>query len=583
MSEDKPIESVPPEEIFGVYGFDQSVGDIAKHMLIPGVDSYRLINERVQEPDLEFNLTQWQSRLDRLEAEMPTLVGKNEWPQWFYDEKTVYRNVVDRQVKESGTYQSVARYLELYERDNKVNSAIAGRERHQHRVGQVISNLGENTVGKALAQEPVDGSIHKALLEEINSIVANGEVLMAQLRTLKYAYNAQTITDLLGISGDSFSDSLKGLLRSKTGLKWIRHIDNPYNGDKPYGEYRKETNRWIAQAIHAINRMPVEEAMSYGFSASRRTDDEDISKVINAFDYFGADRIRAITASTGIYGLESYTIEQLERMERFTQTPDKIAEELQSHDVMVMMVNRVGDHNGVMGRMASDFDDDAGRTLFFEIKTIDDIYRNMLKLKKVGIQPSTLVLGAHSAPGRFTVSDLRDPAQEHHNVATISGQKLVEEVNAKQEAQEATVRGFSMHGMYGMARVVDELMAPSRSIDDAPGDAGHKKIIFQACDAGTETEQRDLDESGEKVQIGTESVISQLAKDLVASGIKSKVDIFGAPAGIQMHRTESGVRYSGQPEGLGMGRTELHAERMRIINGRLIKDVIEDIVLRKAQ
>lgn len=146
---------------------------------------------------------------------------------------------------------------------------------------------------------------------------------------------------------------------------------------------------------------------------------------------------------------------------------------------------------------------------------------------------------------------------------------------------EKGIKGYSMHGMKGVARVIEDYMTPSRGIDDDGSDVGRKKIIFQACHAGAEVEYRDIDDNGEKVPAGTESVISQLGKDLVESGVVSNVDIYGAPDGIQMHRTSNGVRYSGQPVDFDSGRTPLHAVRISIDGGKFAKTDVDEIPLRQ--
>ena len=327
--------------------------------------------------------------------------------------------------------------------------------------------------------------------------------------------------------------------------------------------------------------MKPEVAYNYAFSTSKKIDEEQTSKVLQTLEYFGAERIEAISKFTGIYGLEGYTIEQLERMELLEKDPTTVSAELAEHDVIVLMVNRVGDHNGVMRSAAEEFDDETGRVLFFEINNFGDIYRRMVTLRRAGIQPSTLVLAAHSSPGQFIVADERDPQAKHLDLATVAGQRLVQIANdSDNEMKERGAVGYSMHGMRGMARLVENYMRPSRSIDDVDGDSGRKKIIFQACYAGQIVDQNDKDLDGETVKIGEESVISQLGKDLLSNDVKADVDIYGGPDGIQMHRTAYGVRYSGAPNE-DFERTKLDAIRIRLANGKLTQASVEEIALRR--
>jgi hypothetical protein len=247
---------------------------------------------------------------------------------------------------------------------------------------------------------------------------------------------------------------------------------------------------------------------------------------------------------------------------------------------MVAMVNRVGDHNGVMSMLPGAIDDDRQRTVFFEINRLADIYRYMGKLHKAGIKPSTLILAAHSGPGQFIVADDRQPEMRKKDAARIAARQLVAIQNVDGTLDKGST-GYSMHGMKGMARLVDDYMQPSRSIDDDDLDEGRKKIIFWACSAGTETDMFDGPSTSEKQKIGSESVISQLSKDLLQEGVHSLVDIYGANDKIQMRSTNAGIEFTGTPAGMGLERVSVAAEKMSLGGGQLKHIQVKDIPLRK--
>jgi hypothetical protein len=439
-------------------------------------------------------------------------------------------------------------------------------------------------MGKALKAEPLEGPIHTGMLDDLTQAVEQTTgALGPELNVLKEAYGLETATDLLGIGGDDYSDKLRELLLQGQTIRWVRHLDEERGADFKWPETQKAMHTWMSKAVEAATGIPVAEASDYVFTASRRGKDEDIISIIKKFDHFGVDRIREIAKATGIHGLEAYSVEQLERMEEFAHDPARVAERLTSHDVIAVMVNRVGDHNGVMSNVASDFDDDKKRVLFFEINRMDDIYRRMVTLRKAGIKPSTLVLAAHSAPGQFMVSDVREKAAQKRDIATVAGRKLVAMVNSNGELDPGDF-GYSMHGMKGMARLVDNYMQPSRAIEDNDADKGREKIIFQACHGASEVKSSDIDESGEKVQTGMQSVVSQLGSDLIKSGVETSIDIYGAPGGIQLQRNGRGVHYTGQPTSFDQaieGRPHLSAQRIRIEAGSLTKEEVHDIPLRK--
>lgn len=522
----------------------------------------------------------WSERIDRLNQETALSGAERELPEWWskgaqtYDIKTALKSG-------DAAAEDIARYLELYAREAEARAKITGYEMPDP-LSRTVDDLGAEVVGKGFAAERADGPLHRALLESLSQTIQDGhEVATPALQTLRQAYGLGRVTQVLGIRGGEYEEKLHGLLLNNRIIRWIRHNDQPHGKEDTWSDAQAASRVWMAEAIEAATDASHEEAMDYAFSASRRAEDGSVVDMLKKFDYFGADRIRRISQFAGIVGIDAYSVEQLERMDAFAADPKGFAEKLKNHDVSVMMVNRVGDHNGVMTRAASEFDD-AGkdRMLFFEIASAADILKAMALLNKYGIKPSTLILSAHSSPGRFVVADERMRDLPRRDVLTIAGRKAVAMANIAPDLAPGA-KEYSMHGMRGMARAVEDYMQPSRGIDDDAGSVGRKKIIFYACHSGAEAEQREINEDGEKIQIGTESVVSQLGKDLVASGVASNVDIYGAPAGTQMRRTASGIRYLGQPADVESDRPPLRAVRIRLDQGKLAKTEVDEITLRE--
>jgi hypothetical protein len=539
-------------------------------------------------PSIDGTLAFWQQRLNRLEAEVGATAGSGQYPVWWTEEDTTPLREIVPQLKEEGAdLSNVSRYYDLFSKEAKLRSVVMGQEPSSQPLQQLTYNLSEELVARAFKAEATDGSLHTAMLEDLGTQTdIKSGVLTPELNLLKQAYGYRTLTELLGIGGDEYSDKLRDILRQPNPIRWMRHNEEERSVDFKWADTQHAMRTWMGKAVEATTGIPTDEALDYVFSASRRGDSEqkDILSIIEKFDHFGVERVRKLTAFSGIHGLEAYSTEQLERMETLASSPDRAAERLVQHDVTAVLVNRFGDHNGVMHDVAVDFDDDIGRTLFFEVTTMDDIYRRIVTLRKSGVKPSTLVLAAHSAPGQFMVSDDRERGSKRRDIATVASRKLVQMV-VDTNGLDVGERSFSIHGIKGMAKLVEDYMQPSRAIDDDEADMGRKKIIFEACHAATEAKVGDIDDSGEKTQIGLESVISQLGADLISSGFKTSVDIYGAPGGIQMHRSERGVHYSGQPASFDdalSGRPHMHAERVRVEGGNLTKQEVYDIVLRKA-
>lgn len=532
-------------------------------------------------PPLEQDFAVWQERLDRLEQESTGLTETGQFPDWWYDEPNPVPTLRHSLQEETSDPTNLSRYYELYRKDKELTATIRGRAMFGHPLTGVAETFGTERMSQAFQAEAADGPLHAAVLDALKSAQGPLGLLTHELSMLRVAYGYQTATELLGLGGDEYSDEVGSLLRNSQPIRWMRYIDQEREEGATWPETQEATRKWMTQAIQAVSGMEADEAAEYVHTASRRGYDELILSVIQKFDHFGTDRIRAISQATGIHGLEGYTIEQLERMETFATDPQKAAKQLAEHDVTVVLINRVGDHSGVLQDVADTWDDDKERTLFFEVNNLMDIMRRGAALEKADIHPSTLVLAAHSAPGQFMVSDDREPGAKRRSIATVAGRRLVEIANADSELRPGD-RAYAMHGMKGVSRLVESYMQPSRGIDDPVTDAGRKKIVFQACNAATEGPVVDKDEQGEKVELGMDSVISRLGNDLIESGVTSNVDIYGAAETIQMHRTEHGAGFSGSPEDLGRDRPPVNATRVRVQSGKLEKDEVAEIAMRKA-
>jgi hypothetical protein len=541
--------------------------------------------EAVSPPTLEGNIAYWEQRVDRLAAEMPSIAGSKKIPEWYYTDTERLGDIVPQLKSEGADLSNVSKYYELLTKESELKSEIFGYLQFGHPIQQLAGRLGEDFLGKVLRVEPLDGAIHNAMLDDLTQAAEQTGTpsLRTELNVLKEAYGLQTATELLGIGGDDYSDKLRELLLQGKTIGSLRFLDEERDDNFKWPEMQKAALTWMSKAVEAASGMSASEAVDYVFTASRHGSNEDIVSTIKKFDHFGIERIRELAKGTGIHGLEAYSIEQLELMEEFVHNPSKVAERLAGHDVITVMVNRVGDYSGVMRDVAYSFDDETKRVLFFEINRINDIYRRMVMLHKAGVNPSTLVLAAHSSPGKFVVSDVREEAAQKRDIATIAGRKLVAMMNTGGEPSPGDF-SYSMHGMKGMAQLVESYMQPSRAIDDDDADAGRKKIIFISCHSASEVDTGENDGGDNIAKNGMQSVISQLGSDLIKSGLKSNVDIYGAPGGAQIQRNGHGVHYTGTPETVAQiskGRPRLVAQRIRIENGNLTKQKVQNITLRK--
>ncbi|MDQ5885797.1 MAG: hypothetical protein QG628_194 [Patescibacteria group bacterium] len=529
----------------------------------------------------------WEDRISQLESEAGAITD-NKVPDWYLDSSSDIWSLPAEIGGDDPSLPDVTRYYELFSREYKITSAIKQDDFQIHPFYDFAYRMGTDVVANVMAKEDSNGFLHSEFLGSLSlKLDAESISIDEELEVLKSLYNLNSASEVLGVKGDSFTNKLQTLIRTPKYIEKIHFADGIYDSESSIEENNQRTLDWLKRTLSYASGIDEDLAESYVFSASKFIDEKvALLKVVEAFDYFGKDRLQNITKFTGIYGLEGYTISQLERMEYIANNPVEAANELRNRDVIVLMTNRVGDYNGVLNGEASNVEDETGRVLFFEINKMSDIFRRMTILNRLGINPSTLILASHSNKGQFMVSDDRDPGMKRMDIASVAGQKLVEWANVTPQTEDEDAlapgrRAFSMNGMSGMARLVDEYMKPSRAIEDVDSDLGRKKIIFAACYAAAETEVMDISDDGEKLEVGLESVTSQLAKDLMANGSKSEIDIYGASEGIKVHRTGNGLGYSTSTTDFKSGRPAHPATRIRVEDGQVAIAEVDEIVLRK--
>lgn len=540
------------------------------------IDRLSLEAMHAQEPPLAAQLGALTQRLNRLEIEIAH--GASTYPEWWYQEPSPSLLIREGLQQPEAEPQYISNYFQLRQKEQRLRGQLAGDVSEPDVLISVCQELGLRVMARGFQGESADGPIHTAVIANMakKSTDVNG-ALEVELALLDEAYGVERLTDLLRIKGEGYDDTVRPLLRTEKAITAMRRADQAPG--ESLVDTKVKTREWMTYALSVAVGIEPAEAANYVFAASQHTDTKDFVSILDRYNYFGAERLRAISTFTGIEAFECYSVSQLELMEEVILNPEEAAKRLAKHDVNVVMINRAGDR-GTLRDTAETFDDGKRRTLLFEIKSMGDIYHSMLKLNGLGINPSTIVLAAHSAPGQFIVSDNRDMLRPRDNFAVTAGRALVELANSN---GDLGVNGtaYSMHDMKGFARLVEELMQPSRAIDDAAQDLGRKKFIFEACDAGSEVDSKDINDQGQKVIRGRDSVISRLGADLAASGVISSVDIYGAPSGIQVHKTEHGIRYTGKPATYDDERQAQHAIRIRLENGNITTQPVNEIAIQK--
>ncbi len=536
--------------------------------------------EQLSESLVDEDLALLQTKIDALEIEMLSTEGMSQLPSSWYEH--AIPSDIEQKLEDPA---DIARYIDLQTRFASLQNQLDAAYSPEHarplsdtkRFARATYGLSPEQIAKVVMSEAEAGTVRSTLLQALAT-----EPDEKVFEIIQHTFGLEKLTQLFAIKGKPYADAVHTELRNPKVLSELGYALGSKEVGIDASDRLAERQALIEQILIDSYGLSETDVRDYAFSALHGHGPEQIVDLIKQLDHFGIDRLRAITKVTGIIGVESYTIEQLERMEKLVTAPEQMAEELREHDVSVLLVNRYNSDNSLMRNWADTFDDTngAGRTLFFEIANPMDIYRSLAELHKAGIKPTTVAIAAHGSAGGFIISDERGPEPKRARWLVTDGKKLTDSKNASFAESKRDRIDRSLQDMSGFARVVEDYMQPSRGIDDDPSDQGRKKIILVTCQMAAETPQFDLDAEGNKIQIGTESVVSQLGKELAAAGVGSSVDIYGAVESIQVVPAAKGVRFATSPQNFGGERGATSATRLRLDTGTIKLEVVDEIALR---
>ncbi|HSX16736.1 MAG TPA: hypothetical protein VLH86_01395 [Patescibacteria group bacterium] len=187
--------------------------------------------------------------------------------------------------------------------------------------------------------------------------------------------------------------------------------------------------------------------------------------------------------NAGIVNFDRYTDSQMERnYEILSGHIPELLERLAAADVTVMMADALGDHNGALNNTPAQFEDD--NTIFFEIRRPSDFYRHFALLRKLGIQPSTLVLTTHGSIGLqgygagdeafYLTSDERRYKNAHNVRRSSLGRLLREYMRPHSETGERIVILDACRQALGGKLSMAETVARQTEVED--------RVVVKAAD-----------------------------------------------------------------------------------------------------
>lgn len=510
--------------------------------------------------------------IDRLAADFDHAKqdGSDPFPTWWYDDsqRTDERKIQLFLSTEVATPENVGRYYVLGKRLKE-----AKRQSLEYGIGEIISD--PEVVAKGM--QGADDNCRMLREDVLVGLAETGRDHLL-VEALKGYFATSSYADMLAINDEkgSFQSRVRDLLCTAKNLSMLRTADQA----EAQATGRPEiTDRKWAEGVFESFGFTSYEAQRLSFTTTHSNVDLQMSKVIHAVDSLGVENIRKIARNFPyIWGIDCYSLPQLERMVRLSLQPDEEAERLSRHDVVAVLVNRAGD-NGVLIDAAAKLEasETAGRYVFGEITRMHHIRNTLAKLADMHVKPSTIVIVAHSAETGLIISDKRHEgivSAEHAVVATAA---LVQHANERMKGS-GTV-GFPLREMQGIAEIVDNYMQPSRGIDDPDSDVGRKKIVLVGCHLGQETDVRDIGEGGETITVARDSFAGQLAELLFSQGVKG-LDIYAAPDSMQIVATDKGIKYAATPETPDDDRRQLPGMLIRLTRSGIERKSVPEVPLR---
>jgi hypothetical protein len=199
-----------------------------------------------------------------------------------------------------------------------------------------------------------------------------------------------------------------------------------------------------------------------------------LSRIKRNVDTVGVEIVERLRKDMGVVNLDKYDSSALENLNKLLDGTPSFIEQLQSGDVTVIFVDAWGDHNGAFEPILNDYRKMHGRTLMFEVGSPGDFYRRMALLKRLGIKPSTLVIGAHGSPGST------------HFGGGLNGFNLV--ASSSDSGQKTSEESIFLDQTRIDRLVSDEFMQSPKGIDSPDETKGRRQIIIASCSSDKEFE-----------------------------------------------------------------------------------------------
>lgn len=299
----------------------------------------------------------------------------------------------------------------------------------------------------------------------------------------------------------------------------ISMINRELEGDTPEDLYRHNRDIYmdVRDTFHENLQLPDDTFESFWAAAESRLHEfEDERHLVQKANYNGSyasnalfnikrlvdvvgrDEVVRISKALGVVNLDMYEPDDFKAIGYLLDHDKGYINHLNEGDVTVVFRDAYGDHNGALNS-SNLFRHEGKRTIFFEVSQPSDVYRQMIRLKKLGIKPSTVVINTHGLPGRAVFGN----GTQRGSFEAISNDKVTT------SDDRSTINVSKMQ----LGRLTsDEFMQESRGLDDGEDIKGRKRIIMACCSSDVEFSR----------------AASSLAESVARGVGKNDVDVYGA-------------------------------------------------------
>jgi len=238
----------------------------------------------------------------------------------------------------------------------------------------------------------------------------------------------------------------------------------------------------------------------------------------------GNRAIRRLRKDAGIINLDYRSAEDLKLMHNVIRGDASTIKHLQAGDVTVVFTDEVGDHNGAFEELTAQYATPHNRTLSFGVSKPGDIYRHMALLRKLGVKPSTIAIGAHGSPGSMVIGDVKITNSDV-NKSTLEPR-------------------LSLSMARGLTRIFDERMQDSRDIDAPDELKGRRRIILDSCSQARQVDavQRQVYQNGShRRRIRRAHVKESVPETLLRKTSASNFDVYSSDEPMAAIPTKDGM------------------------------------------